>query len=542
MMSPIFGFSAEEIALLRTEKPFGSLYSSVIFAYENGNEKVIKFLDLLKNYRFIEVTNSLPKFLMLLLSITGYLDIVSSMNDGIRRRNNLLLLTSYAEQYITGNDTSLGGFVRYIIKQSESGIKAAVAPSGADTVKIMSIHASKGLQFPVCIIAGTANNFNDNEAKEASLYSTDSGIGFKYYDEDLKEKFSTVSREVILDITRSKQIEEELRLFYVALTRTQDKLLITGALSNLEDKLKSLMILLSASDGKIDYSVFSRTKSYCDWMLLSLLLHPDGKVLRPTGHNLIVSETLSKIDVNVVNHESILTSYAEKADEEIVINEKLTEIIRKNISFKYPYEDLLNVEAKASVSKLANSAESSKYAFNYKPSFLHSGGVTPTERGTAMHKVMQYFDFTKGDRINEELERLYEWQFISEREYEAIDVGLLKKFFESNVFSRIINSEKYEREMRFLTEIPAQKIAPYLSDKFNDEKIIVQGAVDICFIENGEIVVLDFKTDRVDNAEVLAETYGEQLNIYAQALEKIFELPVKEKIIYSFRLSKEIEV
>ena len=96
--------------------------------------------------------------------------------------------------------------------------------------------------------------------------------------------------------------------------------------------------------------------------------------------------------------------------------------------------------------------------------------------------------------------------------------------------------------MRFLTEIPAQKIAPYLSDKFNDEKIIVQGAVDICFIENGEIVVLDFKTDRVDNAEVLAETYGEQLNIYAQALEKIFELPVKEKIIYSFRLSKEIEV
>ena len=302
MMSPIFGFTAEEIAKIRIEMNKGSLYSSVIISAENGNEKVKAFLKTLQKFRFYEVSNTLPQLITILLTQTGYLDIVSAMNDGARRRNNLLLLCSYAEQYITSSNTSLGGFVKYIIKQSESGIKSAVAPSGGDTVKIMSIHASKGLQFPVCIIAGTGSDFNDSESREASLYSTESGIGFKYFDEELKTKLTTVSREVILDIARSKRLEEELRLFYVALTRTQDKLLITATVSDTDKKTDSMKTLLSSYGNKITSDLFSRTKSYFDWMLLSLLLHPAGKELRGNGHCIFVKETDSEINLKLINY------------------------------------------------------------------------------------------------------------------------------------------------------------------------------------------------------------------------------------------------
>lgn len=543
MLSPLFGFTPEEMAKIKINNRHGSLYSAVIYAAKNGNNKVKEFLNTLQAYRYIEITNTLPKFISILLNKTGYLDIVSAMNDGGRRRNNLLLLCSYSEQYITGNDTSLGGFVKYIIKQSDSGIKAAVSPSGGDTVKIMSIHASKGLQFPVCIIAGTASDFNDSEARESALYSTESGIGFKYYDEELKTKLTTVSREVILDIARTKRLEEELRLFYVALTRTQDKLLITSAVSDAEKKADSMKVLLSSNNGEICRDIFQRTKSYNDWMFLSLLLHPDGEILRGTGHGMIVKETNSRIDVKVINFEDIKgLDDTNNYKTEIIIDSEITDKIRRNISFEYPFADILSVEAKASVSRLANSAESAKYAFNYTPAFLQEGGITPTERGTAMHKVMQYFDFEKYNNLDEELNRLYEWQYISEREYNAIDKKLLADFFNSDVFKRILSAIRVEREMRFLTEVSAKKIAPELNDNYSDEKIIVQGAVDVCFIEDDGIVILDFKTDRVKDLSILAETYGEQLNIYAVACEKIFGLPVKQKIIYSFALSKEIEV
>jgi ATP-dependent helicase/nuclease subunit A len=155
---------------------------------------------------------------------------------------------------------------------------------------------------------------------------------------------------------------------------------------------------------------------------------------------------------------------------------------------------------------------------------------------------MQFYDFSKSNDIEAELERLYEWQFITETEYNAIERKKLQDFFNSNIFKRISNALTVEREMRFLTEVDAKKIAPHLNEELSKEKVIIQGAVDICFVEEDGVVVLDFKTDRVDNLEILKDTYGEQLNIYAMACEKIFGKKVKQKLIYSFNLSKEIEV
>lgn len=542
MMSPIFGFTAEEMALLRIDKKDSKLYSAVSFAAKNGNKKAADFLDALQKYRLFAVTNTLPKLLDILLEETGFIDTVSAYPDGSRRKNNLLLLCDYAKQYSTGVTANIGGFVNFITKQSESGIKSAVADSGEDTVKIMSIHASKGLQFPVCIVAGTAAGFNNSEARENTLYSTDFGIGFKYFDEYEKTRFTTIGREAILDRVKNERLEEELRLLYVAMTRTQDILHFTAITSNIDKKISDTRSLLLANNCEITADLWSRTKAYFDWLIISLMLHPDGKELRGNGTAVICRETDSKIKLNIINSSDIPDTSNFTANENTESNEELFLAVTENMAYKYPYEELLGVESKASVSVLANKAESEKYAFTTLPSFMSKGGITAAEKGTAMHKVMEFFDFSKWQTPEAEIERLYEWQFLSEREAQSVNIEALKKFFESDIFARLIKARTVKREMRFLTELPAKRVAPYLDSKFDNEKIIVQGAVDVCFEEDDGVVILDFKTDRTDDPKALAEAYGEQLKIYSLACEKIFEKPVKELKIYSFFLSREIDV
>ncbi len=540
MMSPIFGFTPEDMAKIKIENRKGDVYSAVIFSAENGNEKAKRFLKEIEKYRLFAAVSPLDKLISYLINDSGYMDIVSSMPFGSRRRSNLLLLCEYASQYAMNNSGGLGGFVRYILKQSENGIKSADSGILGDTVKIMSIHASKGLQFPICIVAGIGSDFNDSESGERTLYSTDLGIGFKYFDEESKQKRTTVAREIILERIRSARLEEELRLLYVAMTRTQDKLLFIGTVSDAQKKIDNIKTLLISSGSKITSSVFKRTKSYLDWLMLSLVIHPDGKEFRGNGSSIFVCPTESKIKISVIEAEDLPDISVEKVNNNPIPDFDIIKKIKDNIAYSYPFSDILNLESKASVSALANKAESEKYAFSGEPAFMSGGGITATGRGTAMHKVMQYFDFDKCDDIESEINRLYEWQFISETEADSINRKALEDFFKSDVFSRIKKSSLVKREMRFLTELSAKEIDKTLDDRFNDEKIIVQGAVDICFVEKDGIIILDFKTDRVDNINQLRDAYGEQLSIYAMACEKIFDKPLKEKIIYSFSLSKEI--
>ena len=540
LMSPIFGFTADEVAELRILKCDGSLYSTIIFSAENGNVKCKEFLQKIENFRMLAVINPLPLFINNLLIETSILDYVSVLDDGARRRNNLLLLVNYAEQFSSGGVTTPGGFVKYINKLSKTGLKAANSPTGSDSVNIMSIHGSKGLQFPVCILADINSDFNDSESRENTLYSTECGIGFKYYDEEDKTKYTTISREVILDKIRTERLEEELRLFYVALTRTQDKLILVGAMPDVYKKADKLKTILMGADCKITTDLFFKTKSYADWLILAILLHRNGKALRGNAGSVIINDDISTFSLEIIDSVDDTEDFSQEVKTEC--NAEIVEQIKENISFVYPYKDLVDVESKASVSKLANSAESLKYAFEAAPAFANKDGITPSERGTAMHKVMQYFNFEMCNNVEEELSRLYEWQFISEREYDSLNINALKTFFSSEIFTRIRNSATVKREMRFLTEIPATKINPSLDKKFDNEMVIIQGAVDVCFTEPEGIVILDFKTDRVQSEEALIEAYAEQLNIYAKACEKIFEMPVKEKIIYSFELSKEIKI
>ena len=536
--SPIFSFSLDELAEIRANKKSGNLYSAIIFSAENGNNHSIDFLEKIKEYRQSSVILPLPQFISKLLNSTEYLNIASAMTDGAARRNNLLLLCEFAEQFYSTHTPSLSGFIRFIATQCDSITSGKSAST--DAVNIMSIHASKGLQFPICILASTATRFNDAEVRNSAAYSTKYGLGFKYFDEDAKQKFTTISREVILEDIKQSALEEELRLLYVAMTRAQDKLLFIASINNVEKKLEGYKNLIVASQNTIDYTLFSRTKSYADWLIISALLHPNGRKFLNNCDKILSQHTNSKLNIKLIDAVNLPCAITTLKDEKAQSKSDFSSQLKENFSYSYPFDSLSNIQSKMSVSLLANKAESEKFAFTSKPAFMSKQGITATGYGTAMHKVMEFFDFANYKDTEAEIERLYEWQYISEEEKNAVSIEDLKAFFASSIFKRIKNSTSVERELRFMTEIAATKIDSSLDDSFENEKIIVQGAVDVCFVEDDQLVILDFKTDRVEDINQLAQSYGEQLSIYAAACEKIFGLKVKEKVIYSFAKSNTV--
>lgn len=536
--SPIFSFSLDELAEIRANKKTDNLYSAIIFAAANGNNHSADFLAKIKEFRQSCAILPLPKFISKLLIDTEFLNIASAMTDGATRRNNLLLLSEIAEQYNSTHSPSLKGFINYVSTQCDNITSSKSASS--DAINIMSIHASKGLQFPICILASTATRFNDAEVRNSAAYSTKFGLGFKYFDESEKQKFTTISREAILEDIKQSALEEELRLLYVAMTRAQDKLLFVASINNFEKKLEAYKNLIVASNNAIDSTLFSRTKSYADWLIISALLHPNGRKFLNPDDKILSQDTNASLAINVIDATNLPCAIASQSEELINNESDYSFKLKENFDFVYPFKSLRNIQSKMSVSLLANKAESEKFSFTSKPSFMSKQGITATGYGTAMHKVMEFFDFANFRDVESEIERLYEWQYITEEEKNAISIEDLKSFFASEVFARIKNSKRVEREMRFMTEIPATQIDSSLDDTFVNEKIIVQGAVDVCFADEDGLVVLDFKTDRVEDINELAQCYGEQLSIYATACEKIFGLPVKEKIIYSFAKSSAI--
>lgn len=542
MLSPIFGFSAEELARLRSEHPSGDMLSAVTAAAASGNSHAADFLSVIGKMRAEAVTTPLPRLMQRLLAKTDYLNFAAAMADGERRRANLLLLCSYAASYYNGGSGTLGGFLRMLRKIPPDSLKAAKTGGGDNAVRLMSMHTSKGLQFPICIICDLGVDMHNKNEKSNVLFSPRDGIGFKYFDERLSKKCVAPAYRMIGNRLREDRLAEELRLLYVAMTRAEERLVMVSYNRKLEEKLTALSANLFVNNGVIDRSLYKKTASMNDWILMTALLHPDGSPLRRiTGIPLIPPSENGRLRVSVIK--TVPSFDISPTDgREILPDKALAERIKDNFDFVYPYSPLLEIEAKSTVSRLANSAESDTFSFTSKPSVLEKEGISAAGRGTATHRVMQFIAFDENPDIDAELERLYEWQYISEAQYKAVDKAAINAFFKSDIYKRIYASADVRREMRFLTEIPAGALHSGLPVPLSGEKVVVQGAVDLCFREGDGIVIVDFKTDRVKAEEPLIAAYSEQLRFYADACEKIFALPVKEKILYSFALGKEIRV
>ncbi len=544
LTSPLFAFSMEELARMRILNKKGKFISAVSSPTAKKEAKVNEFLKTLSDLRRKSIVLSVSKLVEEIFETTGILSIMSELENGSSRVDNLLSIQNYALCFEEDRKKSLSEFLNAVENLRGKDFKSSPG-NLSNCVTVMSIHGSKGLQFPICILANMSKNFNFTDINNHMLIDEKHGFSFNYFDKEKREKSKTLLRLVMSDFAKAQLRAEELRLLYVAMTRAEEKLIMTASYSNLEQSIVSKLSSLYDIDNTkcIDYSIFKKTMSYADWLLLSWLISPDGKILKDyvglTDRFCDQEKALCKI--NII--EDLKERELEGASSDMTVDIAAVDNLKEIYNFKYPYETLLDLEAKASVTDIVHKADEKVYQFKSRPAFLSKDGLSGTERGTALHKFMQYCDYdTAKTHLNEEKERLYEMGFLTEAESEAIDLNSLSEFFTSALFSRIKASQLVKREMRFLTEFSATDLKSDLDKSFKSEKIVVQGAVDLLFVEDGKLVIVDFKTDRNKNEEELKEAYKEQLEIYAKACANLLSYPVGEKIIYSLTLNKSITI
>ncbi len=545
MLSPVFGFTPDELSVMRTNLKKGSVYSCVVNAAENGGKKAAAFLAEIARMRTLSATLRTGELVRRLIEETGYGAIVCAMKDSEKRRANLNLFIDLANKYENTGSKGVSGFIKYVDSAvgNKSNIKCGETKSeAANAVRIMTIHKSKGLEFPVCIVAACEKAYSTLDLKKDLIISSESGIGIKTNDGPFK--FDTLPRIAAKTEKVSESHSEELRILYVALTRAKEKLVMLASSTDWSKSLTGIAAKIRSNDRLDPFSVNSFT-SYSECVLAALLRHPDAHALRKKAglseRLVIPCETRLKTEIVKGNAQSGIQC-AEA--EEILFDEEMLREIRERLSYEYPFASLNGVVAKRIASKLDAEKIGGEYFASRKPAFTGKGKLTPAQRGTATHRFMQFSDYAKAkESVDNELERLVDGGMLTEAEAEAVDKKSISAFFESSLAERIFRAEKVYKEYAFTAAVPLSEMHPEIpKEAARGESIIIEGVADCAFVENGRLVIVDYKTDRAQSGEELAERYKEQLSVYRRCLAEVIGLPVAQTLIYSFRLGEIIEV
>ena len=544
MMSPMFGFTPDDLAKIRADFRGGTFYSAVLKAAEKEGSKVFEFSNTIKNLRTLAVTMTAEDFINTLYEHLGIIPICACMG-GERAVNNLRILTEYAAKFEQGMAKGINAFVSYLDKLIESGSDLAAAENGGDgilnAVRIMTVHSSKGLEFPVCILAGTHKKFSTDTTDNVLLHSH-LGFAAKRRDKETGVNFNTFVRKALSMEKKQSEMSEELRVLYVALTRAKEKLIMTAVKKNTSKYLSTLAGKLVSRDFISPYIV-SGAKAICDWLFMTALLHKDATLLRgiAKAEDMEYSLNSSMLSVKVVDNIDF-----EKNDGEVarIITydadaEGIDEVINKRFNFIYPYKELCSLPLKVTASELTHMDSGKTFEKTLpKPKFMADSKLTAAEKGTAMHKFLQFasFDLARAD-LELEVQRLTDIR-LSPQEAESLDVAKLRRFIESEIVTDAIENQTY-REYRFTVNIPAN-LTGLTED--SETSVILQGAVDLLIIKDNQITIVDYKTDRVSSADILVERYKKQLSLYKEAVSACFELPVSRCLIYSIHLGEYKEV
>ena len=542
MTSPVFGFTEDEVSEIRMTDKSKTLYSNVLSTAHGGNLKCKSFIDFLNTARTLAVTLPVNKLLIELYEKTGLIDIFTSTDNGEFKRANLYLLIEYAAKFSDANNGGLYEFIKYIESDENSSLSANVLNSD-DAVRIMSIHNSKGLQFPICIVCSLATNFNKQDIQSSSVCDDNLGIAFKYHDKKYDALITPISHTSIANALLSKMYKEELRLLYVALTRAKEKLVLFSTVDNLEKYLESITgQSIAASHNGIPFTdeSLSFAKSYSDWIFTALLCHKNGVIFRRG------EEDFPVIDFDCSFNLKLYEQSENKLCENVLDEQNTNDFSRVDLSdvlgYEYPYKIINTVPAKTSVTDILKTEKPTKNYFLSRPAFLTKLGLTPAERGTATHKFMEFCDYSAAkNNIETEIERLVEWQYISEKQAEAIDCDAISAFFESRAYELIKNAREVYKEYRFLTDVNCYELNENIPDT-SGEYSLVQGVADCVAVLHDSIAIIDYKTDSATNEGYYISEYSHQLKMYADAISKIFGMPVSTKIIYSFKMKKCIEL
>lgn len=575
LTSQMFGMNEEMLAIVRANTPYLEYYDAINKYYESGKDDEIvkilsRFFELLNRYRQLSTYLSIYELINIVLDETGYYNYMMSMADGKRRRANLDMLKEKAATFEKGSYNGLFNFVRYIEKMQDYDIEAGEASSiseNEDIVRIMTIHKSKGLEFPVVIVAGLGKKFNKTDIYDKMIIHSELGVGIDAIIPEQKLRIKTMIKKAVGRQIEKENIGEELRILYVALTRAKEKLIMLGTVKNIEKAFMKWSEACFESEEKFSPETILSSVGYIDMIGYCLArnkemyrFYDEFSLTRPwnnimseidSGIKVLVKD-IDKLSVEHIENMILIDEKREKLmnfDSERIYNEEIRTKLTKQLGYEYPYKSSEKIPSKLSVSELKRKdfeEEAQKgyeiYSMIYDEEESRITGVT---RGNAYHRIFELFDYyiePSLENYKTMVHTFFEACKMEEYMEEVIDYDKILEFADSNISKRMKNAYNegtLKREAKFVMGIPASRI----DDAYNDEEtVLVQGIIDAYFLEDEEIVVVDYKTDSVKEISELEKRYKTQLDYYAEALEKLTGKKVKEKIIYSVHLSKELLV
>lgn len=563
LRSNIGKFTDDELVEIRLSDKYDNFYNAMqkakINVGKNLQEKIEKFLINLEKWRKEQEYLALDEFIWKLYSDTGYYNYVGLMPNGELRQANLKMLFERAKQFETASFKGLYNFINFIekLKLSSGDLGSAkLIGENDDVIRIMSIHKSKGLEFPVVFLSNTGKQFNLMDLNKNILLHQELGIGVKYINYDKQVQYDTLSKSAIRSKVFTETLSEEMRILYVALTRAKEKLYITGTMNDYEKEIEKMNIQVerySKNQNKINPILIKKYKKYLDWINL-VYLYEKGSTKELIEYNVLEKEEIikkcKKIEQEEIDVIKILDEY-KKDKEEIKKIEKI-------LNFEYKNKLATTIPTMSSVTqikqmqiKLKEKKEGKEHkeeatiTFD-KPKFLKEDKedkLTNAEKGTLIHLCMQHLDEKieyNIEKIRELVEELERKEIITSKEKENINLYKILEFTKSNIWKEMKKAKKVYKEKPFFINIPAKEIY----NEEIEEKILIQGIIDLYYInENNEIILVDYKTDYVKKGkeQELIEKYKKQLELYCKAIEEANKKTVSKIYIYSVYLGREIE-
>ncbi|HHW06955.1 MAG TPA: helicase-exonuclease AddAB subunit AddA [Clostridia bacterium] len=568
LRSPLVGLNTNELAKVRLHRPWGSFWGALrdyMAGTPDGEpaRKLEGFLTNLDRWRTLARQGPLSRLIWQIYEETAFLDYAGAMPGGRQRKANLYALYDRAREFDAFSRHGLFRFLRFIEKLQEDnedlGLAGAYGESD-DVVRIMSIHKSKGLEFPVVIVANLGGRFNFKDLDRTPLVHQDFGFGPMHCDLELRVKYPTMAYWGIRAALQKAMLAEELRVLYVALTRAREKLILVGA-GREPEELKERWQEKGRAGGLLPLPVLAEARSYLDWLgpALSAPHHlPPGLFQvyywdTPAGHPLPVpgsENKLAGLPWDRIRKLEPLEPAAGDKEAEAGLAGRLT--------WRYPFLLSAGKAAKLSATELKRRLQVQDEAaqpvipratITARPRFLQeTQALTGAELGTAMHLVMQHLDFHAVDTkelINRQIEKMVEEEFLTPEQAQAVGWKRFLDFFQSPLGQKLAAAppEKVKREVAFTLGIPAREIYPDLGEG-ETERVIVQGIIDCLLVEEDGIILIDYKNDQVreDDLSRVVAGYRHQLELYARAVGEIYGRPVKEKYLYFFQLGQAIPV
>lgn len=541
---PLINFSEQELSQIRLLDKNAEFYDAVKLSAENGNEKCKSFLKFLHGLRRVSADLPVCSLLEIIFDKTNAMGIFGAMPNGRQRQQNLLAFFERARAFEKNSSQGLFKFTSLLRGMIERGEDwQTVQIKGEGSVKIMSIHKSKGLEFPVVIVADCSKAFNEQDLRATVLVHSELGLGPKCRDTARMVQYPTIWRQAIAVNARREAVSEELRVLYVALTRAKEKLIITASSARFKSELKKLNLI--AQINPLPTYPLTNMRSYLPWIILPLLRHPKAEPLRTLAE---INEISIDINAPDVFDFKVLTPEIIDCESEVLtFKDNNEELLQVNVDLPEECNALKDIPAKLTATGLKQSYKAVETAEETvqtrpnrslrQPDFTQRiRGLTPAEKGTAHHLFMQFCEFSECEKQNgveNELNRLRDMHILSNEQADAIKTDRIKQFFASKLYLDDFANSNVKREFKFSVVLPAFEYYPQLVD-FSEEKVLLQGVID-CLLETEKgFTVVDFKTDRVSGQMTIkrAEEYKPQLIAYAKAVEQIFDKKVIKTVLY----------